>query len=180
MQTLEKFDFNKLSSNDKVVLYGKLHKLYDNPKIDSRVLAEIPEGNCVWVDCSCLSLNNKDFIALEDKNFEDVFDKSDPHKRVHFYTDISSKMICTAIAKVYAPRCYVFYFSPVLRYLTLEEFKNIIGLYKGSSPEAKILVMVDMKFMLYHRLNMTNKDAVSWLSPKKQIRLATFEYMLEF
>lgn len=180
MQTLKKFDFVKLSSKDKVILYGKLHELYENPKIDHRVLAEIPEGNCVWVDSACLSLDNKDFIALEDKSFEDVFDKSDPPRRVHLYTDISSKMICTAIAKVYAPRCYVFYFSPVLRYLTPEEFKNIIDLYKGSSPEAKILVMVDMKFMLYHRLNLTNDDAVSRLSPKKQTRLGTFKYMLEF
>jgi hypothetical protein len=180
MQILKKFDFDKLSRKDKIALYGKAHELYENPKVDPRVLTEIPEGNCVWVDSACLSLDNKDFIALEDKNFEEVFIKSNSHRRVHLYKDISSKMTCTAIAKVYAPSCYVFYFSPVLKYLTLDEFKNIIGLFKWSSPEAKILVMVDMKFMLYHRLHLTNNDAVSCLSPKKQTRLGAFKYMLEF
>lgn len=180
MQTLKKFEFDRLSDSDKIDLYRKLHELFDNPNIDPRMLPEIPEGNCVWVDSACLSLDNENYIALEDKNFKDVFAKANQRGRLHLYTDIRSKMTCTAIARVYSPTCYIFYFSPVLKYLTLEEFKKIIDLYKGSSPEAKILVMVDMKFMLYHRLNLTNDDAVSCLSPKKQTRLDVFKYMLEF
>ena len=180
METIKVFEFDLLTDSNKAVLYGALYPLYKNPTIDGKILKAIPEGNCVWVDSSCISLKNKNYIALENISFKSVFNKKDLHARVHFYDDMRSELICKAMSKVYSPTCFVFYFSPTLKYLTLDEFKNLILMYKKNSPNAKVLVVVDMKFVLYHRLNLTNDDAVSYLSPKKQTRLGCFIYQLEF
>ena len=180
METLKKFKFEHLSEHDKVTMYAELHPLFYSPVVEEHVLSQIPEGNCVWIDSSCPSLENKDYISLEDLTFKTVFDKKLLHSRTHFNPEITSPLVCRALEKVYAPTCVVFYYSAVLRYMNLEQLQQIIKTFKRNLPNAKILILIDMKYMVFHRLRLTVGDAVNTLFPKKQTRIDTFKYQLEF
>ena len=123
-------------------------------------------------------LDGEDCISLESAYFKDVFDKRSKH--THFAVDFTSELICRALQKVYQPPCVVFYYSAFLRYMTLSECKAVLNTYKKHLPQAKIMCVIDLKFLLFHRIRMTNYEAVNILSPKKCYLIRTFEYYMEF
>jgi len=73
-----------------------------------------------------------------------------------------------------------FYYSAFLRYITLYECKAVLNTYKKHLPQAKIICVIDLKFLLFHRIRMTNYEAVKILLPKKIYKIRTFEYHMEF
>ena len=177
MNTIGKFDFNRLSVDNKNTLYRTMHPLVRDG-VDTDILASVPNGNTIWVDSGAPFFDGEDCISLESAYFKDVFDKRSKH--THFAVDFTSELICRALQKVYQPPCVVFYYSAFLRYMTLSECKAVLNTYKKHLPQAKIMCVIDLKFLLFHRIRMTNYEAVNILSPKKCYLIRTFEYYMEF
>jgi len=176
MNTIGKFDFDRLSLDNKNTLYSKMHPLV-NDGVDTDIKLAIPASGSIWIDSGAPFLHG-DCISLESVYFKDVFDKKSKH--THFAADFTSDLICRALQKVYKPSCIVFYYSPFLRYMTLSECKAVIETYKKHLPQAKIILVIDLKFLLFHRIRLTNDDAVKILAPKKKHKITTFQYYMEF
>lgn len=173
METIKEFDFATLSDADKVVLYSKLHPLYAKSTLEVDV--GLPTGTSVWIDCAGSSQGH---IGVEDKTFRSVFPTN--VKNTHFMHDMNSILTAKAIGKVYSPVSVVMYFAPFLRYMTPEEAKDSIHMYKKYVSTAEITVVIDIKFLLFHRFKNTNDDVVNFLGPKKINKFGTFKYLLKF
>lgn len=176
MNTIESFNFTEISHNSKKILYNKLHPLAEN-NIDSKINLDIPTGKSIWIDSAASFLGKENVISLESNNYKDLFD---PHTNIYFCDDSCFYLISKALYKAHNPSSFVFYYSPFLKYKTLQDIKTIIEVYRNFSNNTKILVVIDLKFLLYHRIKLTNRDAVEILSPKKYKNIRAFEYYMEF
>ena len=148
METIKEFDFATLSDADKVVLYSRLHPLYAKSTLEVDV--GLPTGTSVWIDCAGSSQGH---IGVEDKTFRSVFPTN--VKNTHFMHDMNSILTAKAVGKVYSPVSVVMYFAPFLRYMTPEEAKDSIHMYKKYVSTAEITVVIDIKFLLFHRFKYT-------------------------
>ena len=173
METIKEFDFAKLSDADKVVLYSKLHPLYAKSTLE--IDLGLPSGTSVWIDSAGSSQGH---IGVEDKTFRSVFPTNVKH--THFMYDMNSILTAKAVGKAFSPSSVVMYFSPFLRYMTPEQAKDSIHMYKKYVPTAEITVVIDIKYLIFHRFNNTNNDVVNSLEPKKINRFGTFKYLLKF
>lgn len=130
METIKEFDFATLSDADKVVLYSRLHPLYAKSTLEVDV--GLPTGTSVWIDCAGSSQGH---IGVEDKTFRSVFPTN--VKNTHFMHDMNSILTAKAVGKVYSPVSVVMYFAPFLRYMTPEEAKDSIHMYKNTFQQQR-------------------------------------------
>ena len=173
METIKEFDFAKLSNDDKVLLYSKLHPLYAKNTLE--IDLGLPTGTSVWIDCAGFSQGH---IGVEDKTFRSVFPTN--VKNIYFMHDMNSILTARAVGKAFSPASVVMYFSPFLRYMTPEQAKDIIHMYKKYVSTAEITVAIDIKYLVFHRFKHTNDNVVNFLGPKKINRFGTFKYLLKF
>lgn len=173
METIKEFDFARLNDADKQVLYAKLHPLYGGSTPEVNI--ELPTGKSVWIDSAGFSQGH---ISVEDKTFKSVFPQDG--ENIYFAHDLNSELTAKAVGKVHEPSSIVLYYAPSLRYMTPAQLKDILNMYKTYIPTAEITVVIDIKYLIYHRFNLTNDAVVESLGPKKITKIGTFKYLLKF
>jgi hypothetical protein len=179
MKIISKFDFNLLSEEDKKVLYKKERPLASANKTKIDVELYIPKGNCIWIDSAVCCLKNEKYIALENKEFQSAVEADRDKYKIHFSMSPTSALTLSVLNRRYNPTSVVFYFSPQCKYLTVEELNQLLQRVKKNMPGAIIILAIDLRFILYHRIKYTNDDVVSRLNCKKIIKFGIFEYLLE-
>lgn len=157
-----------------------------NSFLHQKLVKILPIGHSVWVDSFGYAMGMEQIVSFEDRYFKEVFDTLGiKNKKIHFAGDFLATRTIKTIEKIYNPSSLVFYFSPFLKYKTLEEFKSFLNQYFSFFPKRKIILLTDLKFVNFHRIILTNDMAIDVICnniPKEQLiiqKLDTFKYMIE-
>jgi len=182
------------SVENKTAIYKSEHENFrsfiDKKPLDSflhnKIIETLPVGNSIWIDSFGYAMGMEQIVSFEHRYFKEVFDRlSIKNKKIQFAGDFLAIRTIKTIEKIYNPSSLVFYFSPFLKYKTLEEYNLFLHLYFDSFSDKKIILLTDLKFVNFNRITVTNTMAVNEICnniSKEQLKihqLDTFKYMIE-
>lgn len=193
MKIIKNYNEVTYSTDIKTTIYKNEHENFyffiNRQSIDSplhnKIVNMIPAGNSIWIDSFGYAMGMERIISFENRHNKEVFDALDKKYKIHLTGDFSSKSTIKTIEKIYKPSSIVFYFSPFLKYLTLEECNNFLNVYFSSFPKTKIILLLNLKHIRFNRIRLTNTQAIEIICnhiPRLQTKiekLDTFKYILE-
>lgn len=193
MKVVKNYNEATYSTDDKITIYKNEHENYyffiNKKPLDSllhnKIVNLLPTGNSVWIDSFGYAMCMKRVISFEHRHNKEVFDGLSKEYKIHLAGDFLAKSTIKTIEKIYKPSSIVFYFSPFLKYKTLEEFNTFLTVYFNFFLKRKLILLIDLTFIKFNRIRLTNTEAIKIICnhiPHLQIKtqkLDTFRYMLE-
>jgi len=193
MKVVKNYNEAMLSIDNKITIYKNEHEnfyFFINKKpldslLHNKIINLLPTGNSVWIDSFGYAMCMERIISFENRYNKEVFDGLSKEYKIHLTEDFLAKSTIKTIEKIYKPSSIVFYFSPFLKYTTLEEYNNFLNIYFNSFLKTKIILLLDLKHIRFNRIKLTNTEAIKIMCnhiPHVQIKtqkLDTFRYMLE-
>ena len=156
-----------------------------NSFLHDSLIKKLPIGNSIWIDSFGYGMEMENVISFENRFYKEVFDKLDKKYKIHFASDFLAKRTIKTIEKIYNPSSVVFYFSPFLKYKTVEEYRYFLNVYYNFFNKKKIILLIDLKFLQFNRIMFSNHTVINDICnniPKEQFKiqkLDTFKYMVE-
>ena len=153
MKVVKNYNEAMYSIDNKITIYKNEHEnfyFFINKKpldslLHNKIINLLPTGNSVWIDSFGYAMCMERIISFENRHNKEVFDGLSKEYKIHLTGNFLAKSTIKTIEKIYKPSSIVFYFSPFLKYTTLEEYNNFLTIYFNSFLTYNLYFMTPKK-----------------------------------